>query len=161
MHCHECIPSRAYRVYKPLIPYSRKYWQSSVWSRAAEINIGGFKFGRAVRYGIVIRMYAYKLVDFNLAVVARTAKPPNLPAIWYSNNNIIICSPKQRSIPGELTSPGLNHFGTAGLRVSLNFLCLPLRPSYLSSLEWIGWTSSSPLDKCKVRTKLQVTSQCL
>ena len=38
------------------IPYSRKYWRSlnlAVWSRAAEIKI---------------------LADFNLAVVARTAK---------------------------------------------------------------------------------------
>ena len=52
------------------IPYSRKYWRSLnlvVWSRAAEIKI---------------------LADFNLAVVARTAKfnsPPNFPAIRYIN----------------------------------------------------------------------------
>ena len=49
-----------------------------VWSRAAEkkINIGGFKFGGPVRYRhMYVRAYIQILVDFNLAVVARTTKP--------------------------------------------------------------------------------------
>ena len=45
-------------------------------------NIDGF-INLVVQSGIVIRIYAYKcdteiLADFNLAVVARTTKPPNL-----------------------------------------------------------------------------------
>ena len=54
----------------------------AVWSRAAKIKILA-DLNLAVWYSIVIRIYAYTcnteiLADFNLAVVARTAKPPNL-----------------------------------------------------------------------------------
>ena len=73
--------------------YSRKYWWSlnlAVWSRNAGIKILAY-LDLAVRYGIVIHIYAYEfhtetLADFNLAVVARTAKfksPPHFLAIRY------------------------------------------------------------------------------
>ena len=78
------------------IPHSRKYWRSlnlAVWSRAAEIKILA-DLNSAVRYSIIICTYAYTynreiLVDFNSAVVARTAKPPNSPAIRYIHTHYI------------------------------------------------------------------------
>ena len=68
------------------IPYSRKYWWSlnlAVWSRAAETKILA-DLNLAIRHGIIIIMYILRihlreiLADFNLAVVAQTAKLPNL-----------------------------------------------------------------------------------
>ena len=72
-------------MYICIIPYRRKYWRSlnlAVWSRAAEIKTLA-DLNLAVRYRHTI--YAHTctfnteiLADFNLAVVARTAKPPSL-----------------------------------------------------------------------------------